>query len=157
MLKNVTSKIQDWFPAEDVEAHCDGPCGVYDPASARIAAEAALSMTKKILALELPNPNDKQAVVAYYNTLSRYIAIKEEQAHIAKTELLILWTDYFKPPHLEQYPDLHDTFWKAAKLCSSVKVEVSLQHAEELMATIKRIHEIFWATKNRKVEWYTAS
>jgi nickel superoxide dismutase len=157
MLKNVTSKIQDWFPAEDVEAHCDGPCGVYDPASARIAAEAALSMTKKILALELPNPNDKQAVVTYYNTLSRYIAIKEEQAHIAKTELLVLWTDYFKPVHLEQYPDLHDTFWKAAKLCSSVKVEVSLDHSEELMATIKRIHEIFWATKNRKVEWYTAS
>jgi nickel superoxide dismutase len=157
MLKNVTSKIQDWFPAEVVEAHCDGPCGVYDPASARIAAEAALSMTKKILALELPNPNDKQAVVAYHNTLSRYITIKEEQAHIAKTELLVLWTDYFKPVHLEQYPNLHDTFWKAAKLCSSVKVEVSLEHAEELMATIKQIHEIFWATKNRKVEWYTAS
>jgi nickel superoxide dismutase len=157
MLKNVTSKVQDWFPAEDVEAHCDGPCGVYDPASARIAAEAALSMTKKILALELPNPSDKQAVVAYYNTLSRYIAIKEEQTQIAKKELLILWTDYFKPQHLEQYPDLHDTFWKAAKLCSSVKVEVNLQHAEELMATVKRIHEIFWATKNRKVEWYTAS
>jgi nickel superoxide dismutase len=157
MLKNVTSKIQDWFPAEVVEAHCDGPCGVYDPASARIAAEAALSMTKKILALELPNPNDKQAVVAYHNTLSRYITIKEEQAHIAKTELLVLWTDYFKPVHLEQYPNLHDTFWKAAKLCSSVKVEVGLEHAEELMATIKQIHEIFWATKNRKVEWYTAS
>ena len=157
MLKSVTSKIQDWFPAEEVEAHCDGPCGVYDPASARIAAEAVLSMTKKILALELPNPNDKQAVVAYHNTLSRYVAIKEEQAHIAKTELLVLWTDYFKPVHLEQYPNLHDTFWKAAKLCSSVKVEVSLQHSEELMAAIKQIHEIFWATKNRKVEWYTAS
>ena len=157
MLKNVTSKFQDWFPAEDVEAHCDGPCGVYDPASARIAAEAALSMTKKILALELPNPNDKQAVVAYYNTLSRYVAIKEEQAHIAKTELLVLWTDYFKPVHLEQYPNLHDTFWKAAKLCSSVKVEVSLEHSQELMAAIQQIHEIFWATKNRKVEWYTAS
>jgi nickel superoxide dismutase len=157
MLKTVTSKIQDWFPAEDVEAHCDGPCGVYDPASARIAAEAVVSMTKKILALELPNPNDKQAVVTYYNTLSRYIAIKEEQAQIAKKELLILWTDYFKPVHLEQYPDLHDTFWKAAKLCSSVKVEVSLQHSEELMATIQKIHGIFWATKNRKVEWYTAS
>ena len=157
MLKSVTSKIQDWFPAEEVEAHCAGPCGVYDPASARIAAEAVLSMTKKILALELPNPNDKQAVVAYHNTLSRYVAIKEEQAHIAKTELLVLWTDYFKPVHLEQYPNLHDTFWKAAKLCSSVKVEVSLQHSEELMAAIKQIHEIFWATKNRKVEWYTAS
>ena len=152
-MKHFTAKIKEWFPAQNtVSAHCDGPCGVYDPASARIAAEAVLSMTKKILALD---PSDGSHATA--NSLSRYIAIKEEQAHIAKTELLVLWTDYFKPVHLEQYPDLHDTFWKAAKLCSSVKVEVSMEHSEELMATIKRIHEIFWATKNRKVEWYTAS
>ncbi len=149
MIKQLTSKITNYFPAPEVEAHCDGPCGVYDPASARIAAEAVLSMTKKILALE---GND----IAYQNTLSRYIAIKEEQAHLAKTELLVLWTDYFKPQHLEAYPDLHDTFWKAAKLCSAVKVGVSLEDAEALMAAIENIHNIFWATKNREVAWYTA-
>jgi len=139
------------------EAHCDGPCGVYDPASARIAAEAAVSMTKKMNALEAPSADDKAACVAYTNTMSRYIAIKEEQAHIAKTELLVLWTDYFKPPHLEQYPNLHDTFWKATKLCSAVKVEVSETHCGELMDAIKEIHEIFWATKGRDVPYYTAS
>jgi nickel superoxide dismutase len=144
------------FPAEEVQAHCDGPCGVYDPASSRIAAEAALSMTKKILALQAPAMGDPTAMAAYLNTMARYIQIKEEQAQLAKTELLILWTDYFKPPHLEQYPDLHDTFWKAAKLCSAVKVEVSLEHANELMEAIRRIHDIFWATKNRQVAWYTA-
>ena len=78
-----------------------------------------------------PADGDAAANAAYINTLSRYVAIKEEQAHLAKTELLVLWTDYFKPPHLEQYPNLHDTFWKAAKACSAVKVEVSAQHAEE--------------------------
>ena len=150
MLNLVTSAIKNRFPAQEVHAHCDGPCGVYDPSSARIAAEAALSMTKKILAIE---GND----VAAQNTMSRYIAIKEEQAHIAKTELLVLWTDYFKPVHLEAYPDLHDTFWKAAKLCSAVKVGVSLEDAEALMAAIENIHNIFWATKNRDVAWYTAS
>ncbi|MCR9247641.1 MAG: superoxide dismutase, Ni [bacterium] len=139
-----------------VEAHCDGPCGIYDPASARIAAEAAVSMTKKILDLTPPAADDAKAMAAYVNTLSRYIAIKEEQAHLAKTELLVLWTDYFKPPHLEQYPNLHDTFWKAAKLCSAVKVEVSAQHAEELMAAIEEIHGIFWATKSRDVAFYRA-
>ena len=139
------------------EAHCDGPCGVYDPASARIAAEAAVSMTKKINALVVPAASDKAAYVAYLNTLSRYVAIKEEQAHLCKSELLVLWTDYFKPPHLQAYPDLHDTFWKAAKLCSAVKVEVSETHCAELMAAVKRIHEIFWATKQRDVAWYTAS
>jgi len=156
MLKDVTSKIKELFPAEEVQAHCDGPCGVYDPASSRIAAEAALSMTRKMLALQAPAMGDATAMAAYLNTMARYIQIKEEQAQLAKTELLILWTDYFKPPHLEQYPDLHDTFWKAAKLCSAVKVEVSLEHANELMEAIRRIHDIFWATKNRQVAWYTA-
>jgi nickel superoxide dismutase len=152
-MKLLTSKIKDLFPTKNVvSAHCDGPCGVYDPASARIAAEAVLSMTKKILALD---PGDGSHATA--NSLSRFIAIKEEQAHLAKTELLVLWTDYFKPAHLEQFPDLHDTFWKAAKLCSSVKVEVSLEHAQELMDTINKIHTMFWATKGRDVTYYTAS
>lgn len=137
------------------EAHCDAPCGVYDPASARIAAEAVLSMTKKILDLQVPDGGDAKATANYHNTLTRYIVVKEEQAQVAKDELLILWTDYFKPVHLEKYPNLHDTFWKAAKLCSACKVEVSLEHANELMDAIKEIHEIFWASKDRQVEWYT--
>lgn len=138
------------------EAHCDGPCGVYDPASARIAAEAALSMTRKISQLEVPATADNQAFTAYLNTFSRYSQIKEEQAHIAKTELLVLWTDYFKEPHLEKYPDLHTIFWQAAKLCSAVKVEVNLEKAESLIDCVKKIHDIFWATKEKDVSWYSA-
>jgi len=157
MLKKLTNAIDNLRPAEPVSAHCDGPCGVYDPASARIAAEAAVSMTKKILAMEAPNPSDSQAMAGYLNTLSRYVAIKEEQAHLAKEELLVLWTDFFKPPHLEAHPNLHNTFWTAAKLCSAVKVEVSLQHAGELMDAIREIHTIFWAIKGRDIPWYTAS
>ena len=151
MLKKTLSRLATALPADAVSAHCDGPCGVYDPASARIAAEAVLSMTKKLL--DMGTPTD----VASNNTFGRYVAIKEEQAHLAKTELLVLWTDYFKPVHLEAYPDLHDKFWQAAKLCSAVKVEVSLEHAQELMAAIEEIHNIFWATKGREVGYYTAS
>ncbi len=142
------------LPAAD--AHCDGPCGIYDPAAARITAEAVKSMTLKILALEVPDASDSDAMARYLNTLSRYVAIKEEQAELTKRDLLILWTDYFKPLHLEAHPDLHDTFWKAAKLCSACKVEVSAQHADELLAAIKEIHEIFWTTKNREVAWVLA-
>lgn len=142
---------------EIAEAHCDGPCGVYDPSSARIAAEAALSMTKKILDLKAPAGGDAKATAAFLNTMARFVAIKEEQTQIAKEQLLILWTDYFKPVHLEKYPNLHDMFWKAAKLCSSVKVEVSLEHANELMDVVKEVHNIFWSTKDRDVAWYTAS
>lgn len=157
MLNQAISTVKNWFPAPEVHAHCDGPCGVYDPSSARITAEAVLSMTKKILDLQAPDPINTAAYVAYQNTLSRYIAIKEEQAQLTKEELLILWTDYFKPVHLEKFPDLHDTFWKAAKLCSACKVEVSLQHAQELMAAVQKVHEMFWASKDRSVSWYTAS
>lgn len=151
MFKHVISKVAQTLPAQEVSAHCDGPCGVYDPSSARIAAEAVLSMTKKLIAMGTPTD------VASNNTFGRYVAIKEEQAHLAKTELLVLWTDYFKPVHLEQYPDLHDKFWNAAKLCSAVKVEVSQEKAEALMAAIEEIHGIFWATKGREVGYYTAS
>lgn len=155
MLNKITNQLM--ANIETAEAHCDGPCGVYDPASARIAAEAVLSMTKKILDLKAPDGGDAKATANYNNTLSRYIAIKEEQAQSAKDEILILWTDYFKPVHLEKYPNLHDTFWKAAKLCSSTKVEVSLEHATELMDAVKEIHGIFWASKDRDIAWYTAA
>lgn len=157
MFKKVTEAAKNLLPTEKAQAHCDGPCGVYDPASVRIAAEAAVSMTKKILALEVPAAGDAAAQAAYLNTLTRYVKIKEEQAHLAKEELLVLWTDFFKPGHLAAIPDLHDKFWKAAKLCSAVKVEVSAQHAQELMDAVKDIHETFWKVKERDIAWYTAS
>ncbi len=138
-------------------AHCDGPCGVYDPASARIAAEAVQSMTNKMLALECPDSANVPAMAGYLNTMSRYTSIKEEQAHLAKSELLVLWTDYFKPEHLESNPNLHDLFWRATKLCSACKVEVSPSHAQDLMDIIEEIHDVFWATKGREVQWIRAS
>jgi nickel superoxide dismutase len=157
MLKQIVKAYCQIIPAPNTHAHCDGPCGVYDPASARVAAEAVLSMTKKILALAPPVSDDSKTMAAYHNTMTRYAMIKEEEAQKTKDQLLILWTDYFKPKHLEAFPDLHDTFWKAAKLCSACKVEVSLEHAEKLMETVKNIHAIFWQSKNRNVTWVTAS
>jgi nickel superoxide dismutase len=137
MLQRILQIINYVSTAPAVSAHCDGPCGVYDPASARIAAEAAQSMTKKIVAL---GDGD-------HHTLARYTMIKEEQAELAKRELLILWTDYFKPEHLVTHPDLHETVWKAAKLCSTVKQEVSETAAQQLMDTVAIITKIFQATK----------
>ena len=123
-------------------AHCDGPCGIYDPSSARIAGEAVVSMTNKMLGLKCPEIENADAMASYLNTMGRYAAIKEEEAQRCKDELLILWTDYFKPQHLESFPDLHEIFWNAAKLCSSCKVEVSVQHCGELMEAIEKIHNI---------------
>lgn len=141
----------------DAEAHCDGPCGVYDPASARIAGEAVQSMTNKMLTLAENHSNDCGSAT-YINTMSRYAAIKEEEAQKCKDELLVLWTDFFKPQHLESIPNLHDTFWQAAKLCSACKVEVSAVHAQELMDAIENIHNMFWNVKGRsEITWIRAS
>lgn len=138
-------------PKDVAHAHCDGPCGVYDPASARIAAEAAVSLTKKLLALDPSQTN-----IANENTIDRFVLIKEQQAELAKREIVILWTDYFKPEHVQKHPDLPDTILKATKLCSRVKQEVSAEAGEELLATIERIHQIFWDTKSREVAFYRA-
>ena len=138
-------------PGKIAYAHCDGPCGVYDPASARIAAEAALSMARKLNAMGHDHDLSTE------NTKTRFILIKEQQAELAKREIEILWTDYFKPEHLEKYPDLGDTILKATKLCSRVKQEAGTEAGEELMSAIEKIHQIFWATKNRNdVAFYRA-
>jgi nickel superoxide dismutase len=157
MIRKTLLNFIERMTPNEVEAHCDGPCGVYDPAAARIAAEAVLSMTKKLNALDAPPAGDRKAMLAYQNTLGRFVNIKEEQAEIAKREILILWTDYFKPEHLKSIPDLHDIFWKTAKLCSQCKVDVSEQHAADLLKNIEKIHEIFWRTKKREISWYTAA
>jgi nickel superoxide dismutase len=75
------------------------------------------------------------------------VMVKEEHAQICKKELLILWTDYFKLEHLEKFPDLHDKFWKAAKLCSKNKQSVDLKLAEELVKAVDEIAEIFAESK----------
>lgn len=151
MIRRLLDILEDRSPALRAEAHCDGPCGVYDPASARIAAEAVLSMTKKLV--DLGDGGDLSAE----NTKSRFIAIKEEQAELAKHELAVLWTDYFKPNHLEAYPDLHTIFWNVEKQCSTAKTTVDVAACEELMKQIENIHNMFWESKGREVPWYTAS
>ena len=127
-------------PRVVVHAHCDIPCGIYDPTAAKVAADTVAKMVEKITAA---GGTDE----ASRNTFIRSVTVKEEHAQICKKELLILWTDYFKPEHLEKYPKLHETFWKAAKLCSKNKQTVDAQAAADLQAAVKEISDIFWATK----------
>jgi nickel superoxide dismutase len=139
------------------EAHCDGPCGVYDPAAARITAEAVRSMTKKMLDLPIPDRGDAAAAASYMNTMARFASIKEEQAESTKHELLVLWTDFFKPEHLEANPDLHETFWNAAKLCSTTKQNLDLAACDALIEAVEKVHNMFWGAKGRDVDFYLAS
>ncbi len=150
----ITARLLDRLerhrPAPVLSAHCDGPCGVYDPASARIAAESVLAMTKKLLDLDMSADGAD-------NTFSRFVAIKEEQAELVKRELNILQNDYFKPEHLEAHPELHNMFWEAVKTASASKQSISVDTANDLLAKVEAIHHVFWATKGREVPWVLAT
>ena len=122
-------------------AHCDIPCGIYDPVSAKIAAQTVLKMVMRIQALGGGDDTASQ------NSLSRYITVKEEHATLCKKELDILWHDYFRPDHLESYPDLHTKVWTATKLAGANKQNVDLESAQQLVAAVDEIAGIFWATK----------
>ena len=121
-------------PSTIVRAHCDLPCGIYDPEQARIEAESCYKIVEKMGA------NSDPAFT------TRAIAIKEERADLAKHHLDVLWHDYFKPEHLEKYPDLHETFWKASKQASKVKQSLDVAAAKDLLAMIDTIDGMWKAT-----------
>ena len=130
-------------------AHCDIPCGIYDPHTAQVAAHTVLRMVD--LTNELPKPTPDMTPEKrqeFVNKLTRYTVIKEQHAEILKHEVRILWGDYFKPEHLQQHKDLNDLVWKTLKLASKVKQEINVQAAEELLGNVQKIAEIFWKTKN---------
>ena len=132
-------------PPETVSAHCDVPCGIYDPHNAQIAALTVLRMNQ--LAAGLDASMDP---LPHSNSMGRYIRTKEDHAELCKKEINILWHDYFRPEHVEKYPDLHTTIWNANKLASRNKQNMDMQAAEELLAATHRIAEIFWETKGVK-------
>lgn len=131
------SKLVKILPSRLVFAHCDIPCGIYDPNSAQLAAKTVARMVKGLK--ELPKDD--------MNGFVRMVKVKEEHAEICKREILILWTDYFKSEHLEKFPDLHDLVWKTAKLCSDNKRGVDEAKAQELIEAVDKIAEIFNSTK----------
>lgn len=140
--KGILKFLVKHLPHKTAYAHCDVPCGIYDPKPAQIAAATVLKMVQKINELPQTNPS-----VQDRNSFVRMVWTKEEHARKCKEELLILWTDYFKDEHLAAFPNLHDTFWKAAKLCSKNKQEINLESAEQLVKAVDEIAEIFAKTK----------
>lgn len=117
-----------------VYAHCDLPCGVYDPSQAKIEAQSLKAIIEKYSDFDDHNK-------------TRAIIIKEERAELVKHHLMVLWADYFKPEHLEKYPDLHQKFWLAIKQASNVKHSHDVKEADKLLEQIDDIAKIFWATK----------
>ena len=124
-------------PKTIVHAHCDLPCGVYDPAQARIEAESVKAIAEKYA--QNTDPEFR----------ARAIFIKEQRSELVKHHLWVLWTDYFKPPHFEKYPQLHELFNKATKQAGAAGGKGSMDPAEgqKLLDYIAEIDKIFWETK----------
>jgi nickel superoxide dismutase len=134
-VDRLLATIDRLSPPSAVHAHCDLPCGVYDPAQARIEAESVKNTIDKF--------NDSKDDV--FRT--RATLIKEERADLVKHHLWVLWTDYFKPEHLEKYPQLHDLFWKATKTAGEAKKGNDAAVGQRLLDEIDEIAKIFWETK----------
>jgi nickel superoxide dismutase len=123
-------------PRRTVHAHCDLPCGVYDPAQARIEAESVKACQQK-----WQDSDDAEFK-------ARAVAIKEERATMVKEHLWVLWTDYFKPEHLEKYPNLHELFWNATKAAGAAKKSNDPAQGQQLLDSIDEIAKVFWETKS---------
>jgi nickel superoxide dismutase len=135
MIDRILTTLDRIAPPTSVFAHCDLPCGIYDPAQARIEAQSVKACQEKHNGSE---DHDFKA---------RAITIKEERADLVKHHLWVLWTDYFKPEHLEKHPQLHELFWKATKTAGETKKTNDEAVGQRLIDEIDKIAEVFWATK----------
>ncbi len=151
LLRSSLRLLDRLSPPRTVHAHCDIPCGIYDPHAAQIGAQTVVRMHQLIADLAAPDGSDKAALDAYHNSMGRYVAVKEEHAELVKQEVRIIWGDYFKPEHLEKAPDLHDTVFQIMKLGSKVRQEVNMPAAQELLEKVQTFAEIFWTSKDASV------
>jgi nickel superoxide dismutase len=148
LVDRVFGALDRVAPPDVAYAHCDIPCGIYDPHMAQIAALTVVRMVQLIQGLQKPDGSgSKDEWDTYTMQVSRYTAVKEEHAKMCEHEIIILWTDYFKPEHLEKHKNLHDVVWKATKLTSTVKQQVNMDAAQQLLAATQQIAEMFWDTK----------
>ncbi len=127
-------------PRHTVHAHCDIPCGIYDPSVAEYGARTVARMVELINQNLGDDPTQR-------NQFARCVAVKEQYAESVKHEIRVIWGDYFKPEHVEKYPQLHDLTWRIMKQAGKCKQTVDAQAAAELQALVKQFADIFWETK----------
>ena len=124
-------------------AHCDIPCGIYDPHAAQVAAHTVVRMDMLIADLakaDGASPDTR-------NKMIRYVKVKEEHAEIAKHEVAVIWGDYMKPEHAKENPELNDLVWNTLKLAGKAKQSADIKDAEALLESVQKFAEAFWKTK----------
>ena len=145
MLHKITKKLDQQLHFGEVSAHCDIPCGIYDPHHALIGALTVIRMVDLID--QLTEAHEKTERAEFFNSMARYIAVKEEHAELTKHEIRIIWGDFIKQNHLEQYPQLSGLVHKIMALGSKSRQTVDRQTAVDLLNAVNEFAEIFWQIK----------
>jgi nickel superoxide dismutase len=149
MIYNLVEFLDKRFGIERAKAHCDIPCGIYDPITAQIAALTVVRMIDLMNDLENKHPDGG---LEAQNSVSRYVATKEEHAEKAKHEVRVIWGDYIKPQHIEKHPDLHNVVHKIMQLGSKSRQMTDRETAVDFVEAINQFAEIFWETKGVTVK-----
>lgn len=148
MLRKIFEVTDKLFGESVAYAHCDIPCGIYDPHTAQLSAHTVIRMDALIEKLpKLTSSSSSEELQKYVHDLTRYSNVKEEHAEKVKSEIRILWGDYFKDDQIKQFPELEGLVLSALRLGSKVKQGVDPKAAQELLETVNKIAEIFWKTK----------
>lgn len=149
MLHKFLNSLDQLIEFDQAKAHCDIPCGIYDPITAQIPALTVVRMIDLMTDLEGKGGEKGRD---YNNTFSRYVTVKEEHAEKAKHEIRVIFGDYIKAQHVEQFPDLPALTHKIFQAGSKVRQTTDRQAAVDFVEAINQFAEIFWATKNVKTK-----
>jgi len=143
--------IDKIFPPRPVYAHCDIPCGIYDPYQAQVAAHTVIRMVNLLDEVNASSPepdfDERKRIIS---RVARLTSVKEEHAEMVKREVRIIWGDYFKPEHAEKFPNLHQLVFDIMKLASKARQEVNLEASRQLLSRVQDFAEIFWKTKDKE-------
>jgi len=150
MLHQIAQKLDKKLHFEPVDAHCDIPCGIYDPHHAQIGALTVIRMVDLID--DVVKEHGKIETAEFTNSMARYIAVKEEHAELTKHEIRVIWGDFIKPDHLEAYPQLNGLAHKIMQLGSKARQIVDRETSLALLDAVNEFAEIFWKIKGKEVK-----
>jgi nickel superoxide dismutase len=149
MSYKIIHALDNLFHFPEAKAHCDVPCGIYDPITAQIDA---LTVVRMMDLMESLSSGDEKARKDFHNSMTRYIAVKEEHAENAKREVRVIWGDFIKDAHVEKYPQLPGLVHKIMQLGSKCRQTADRDQGLALVEAINEFAEIFWAIKDIKTK-----
>lgn len=149
MFYKLIQTIDRFRPFPKAKAHCDVPCGIYDPITAQINALTVVRMMDLMAGLA---DGDEKAIVDFHNSISRYVAVKEDHAEKAKHDIRVIWGDFIKDTHVEKYPELPGLVHKIMQLGSKSRQTADRANGLAFVEAINQFAEIFWAIKDIKIK-----